>query len=118
MGSESLYNNIKTWEFMPPRTILSSATMCDLDNIEYMITEHLEKYPNIYVGTVGSQEIHIGCDVMTYERERVLPHAGCTTSAGTSFTVYPLPNTSLVIHDQIYLNTIACYKPSIWPTES
>lgn len=81
MGSESLYNNIKTWEFMPPRTILSSATMCDLDNIEYMITEHLEKYPNIYVGTVGSQEIHIGCDVMTYERERVLPHAGCTTSA-------------------------------------
>ena len=25
--------------------------------------------------------------------------AGCTTSAGTSFTVYPLPNTSPVIHD-------------------
>lgn len=76
-GSESLIDNMKVLLHMPPRTILSSATMCELGKIPSIINYQKTKYPSIYIGTIYSNEIQIGCNVKTFENDRVLPHLNC-----------------------------------------
>lgn len=76
-GSESLLDNMRVLQHAPPRTILSSATMCELDKIPNIVEYQKKKYPSIYIGTIYSNEIQIGCNLRTFDNERVLPHLGC-----------------------------------------
>lgn len=77
--SESLNENISVWQYLPPHTILSSATMCEFDKISTVIDYQKKKYNDIYIGTIYSNEIQIGCNVKTFDNERVLPHLNCRT---------------------------------------
>jgi hypothetical protein len=75
-NSASLRENISVMTSQPKRTILSSATFPNLDHIKIIIDTNLMKYPDMYIGTVYSDEIQIGCDVKTYDGTLIVPHLG------------------------------------------
>ena len=79
-GSISLHENMSLLPFLPKHSILSSATLCELDKIPSIVSNIKAKYPGIYVGTIYSSEIQIGCDLKTFGQDIVVPFAGCKTS--------------------------------------
>jgi hypothetical protein len=79
-GSDALIENVKVMSKLPRWTILSSATMPDLDELSDFTEKFKEDHPDAVTGTVYSDEIQIGCDVMTNELNLVVPHLGCKTT--------------------------------------
>lgn len=81
-NSQILQDNMKVLMNAPKHTILASATMCDLKHIQSIIdyykkTNQVDE--NAFIGAVYSNEIMIGCDVYTFDNERLFPHIGCKT---------------------------------------
>jgi hypothetical protein len=72
---------------MPKWTILSSATTPEFKNIPEIINPHIEKYPDIFIGTIYSSEIQTGCSLKTFEQELVLPHIGCKTKEQLEYVI-------------------------------
>lgn len=77
-GSLPLLANMGLLPHLPPRVILSSATMPALDNLPTIVGYFQHKYPGIVLDTIKSNEIQIGCKVQTYNGEVVVPHGGVT----------------------------------------
>lgn len=80
-NNKFLIDNISVLRFLPKYSILSSATMPNLEKINEIISFHKEKYPNILIKTVYSNEIFIGCEIKTTNMELIMPHLGAKTSA-------------------------------------
>jgi hypothetical protein len=77
--SQSLYDNVAVMAMQPKWSIWSSATFPSFDDISPIISMLTLKYRGIYVGTVHSGQIQIGCDVNTFEGDQVVPHLGVIT---------------------------------------
>ena len=80
-GSNALKDNVTVMSNLPKWSILSSATMPDIELLEPFTTKFIEDNPHAVMGTVYSDEIQIGCDVITLGMDPVIPHLGC--SSGT-----------------------------------
>jgi hypothetical protein len=80
LNSQSLYENMSLFPYIPKHTVICSATMCELTEIPTIINYIIEMYPGIYIDTIYSNEIQIGCDIKTFDKKRVIPYAGCSTS--------------------------------------
>ena len=80
--SKVLRKNIEILHLLPDKTILSSATLPDLNNLTDFLTIHKNRFPNIddKIFTVISNEIQSSCDIFTYDGEPVVPHLLCKTS--------------------------------------
>lgn len=78
-GSDSLKDNVTVMSNLPRWSILSSATMPDIEILEPFTTKFTEDNPGSVMGTVYSDEIQIGCDVITLNMDPVIPHLGCKT---------------------------------------
>lgn len=79
IGSKILENNMSLLLIAPRHTIISSATMCELTEIPHIIDNIKSRHNGITFDTVYSDEIQIGCNVMTMSKKRVIPYAGCKT---------------------------------------
>lgn len=79
LGSEGLNKNIGVMMYMPQWTILSSATMPNIELLTNLTDNHLKRFPLTEIKTIYSNEIQIGCDVKTLDCETVIPHLGCKT---------------------------------------
>lgn len=80
-GSSALEDNVKVMSRLPKWTILSSATMPDIEVLKPFTDKFLNDNKGAVLGTVYSDEITIGCDIRTTEMDRVFPHMGCDTGA-------------------------------------
>jgi hypothetical protein len=78
-GSNALKDNVTVMSNLPKWSILSSATMPDIEILEPFTTKFMEDNPNAVMDTVYSDEIQIGCDVMTLGMDPVIPHLGCSS---------------------------------------
>jgi len=78
-NSRYLMANTRVMSMMPKYSILSSATMPIPEKIKPIIDNHLKNYPECIVDTLITKEINIGCDVITYDYNTVIPHIGCKT---------------------------------------
>jgi hypothetical protein len=75
--SQALKDNVKVMSNLPKWSILSSATMPDVEYLKLFTDKFLLDNPNGVIGSVYSDEIQIGCDVMTLDYNPVIPHLGC-----------------------------------------
>ncbi len=78
-NSRYLNANTKVLCFMPQWTILSSATMPVPTKLNSLIAYHKNKFPDVHVDLLITKEITIGCNVMTYDSDIVVPHQKCKT---------------------------------------
>jgi hypothetical protein len=83
MNSDSLVSNATLMRHMPRYSILSSATLSDIEHFSYLIELNNKRHEQYIINTktIYSNRIEIGCDVKTKENlEYVIPHIGCKTS--------------------------------------
>ena len=104
-GSEALLDNMQVLKFLPYRMILSSATMCELSKIPTIVGHYKTKYPGAHVGTIYSNEIQIGCDVKTFDGERIMPHLGCKTRESLQTTIRSIAENPFL--GRLYTNQVA-----------
>ncbi len=76
-NSGPLYDNVKILMNIPKWTFFSSATAPD--DLDIVINNAKEKFPNIIVDKVYSPTVQIGCEVRTIDGELVVPYIGCKT---------------------------------------
>lgn len=76
-NSQPLEENIKLFTCLPKWTILSSATLPEVNKLMPLFDKIKSRYPNIYIDQIYSTEIQIGCNLKTYENNLVVPYIGC-----------------------------------------
>ena len=79
-GCNVLRENVALMTVQPKWTIWSSATFPDIDKISPILDAQKQKYPDIHIGCVESNEIQIGCDVKTFNNTYIMPHLGLTST--------------------------------------
>ena len=75
--SGPLQDNVKILMNVPKWTFFSSATAPD--DLEIIINNAREKYPDIVVDKIYSPTVQIGCEVRSMDGEIVVPYIGCKT---------------------------------------
>ncbi len=65
---------------MPKWTVLSCATLKNINNYIRLCQIFRNKYPNAILETVNNSKIPIGASVMNFNGKIMLPHDNCTTS--------------------------------------
>jgi hypothetical protein len=78
-NSKTLHDNVELFLYLPNKTILSSATMIDVREISEFIEYFKKRWKNIFIEKIYSNEIPIGCDILSINGEYLIPHFGCTT---------------------------------------
>ncbi len=84
----------------PARSILSSATLPQLDDIQELVQHFRERYPGAVADHVYSREAMIGCEMMTFDGETIAPHNNCTTCEELAFVVDQLKHQLFI--DRLY----------------
>ena len=79
--SWSLNENCSVIARMPKWTILSSATMCDIETIPAFKAKILKQNPDVVIQRIVSSEVQIGCDIRTFDGMLVNPWRGCQSTA-------------------------------------
>lgn len=79
-NSRSLKDNMNLLKYLPDKAILSSATMVDVREMPDFMKQYRKIWRNTNVIKIYSSEIQIGCDVITDDGEKLVPHEGCKTS--------------------------------------
>ena len=79
INSDMLYNNIELLTYMPERTILSSATFPNVEEIKVITDIFKKQYTNAKILSSYSDEIQIGCDVKTFDNNIIIPHMNIET---------------------------------------
>jgi hypothetical protein len=87
LQSTTLKENMSILPYMPRYSFFSSATMCSLSRISSIVEYQKKKFPGIYVGSVYSNEIQIGCNVKSLTGERIIPHMGCQSQDQLKTTI-------------------------------
>jgi hypothetical protein len=85
--SETLDSNMAFLTVTSPRTILCSATLPPLEMMPHIKQYFEQKYKNIVMKIIYSNEIQIGCDVKTFDMELVVPHLGASTQEQLKDTI-------------------------------
>ena len=81
LESEVLLKNMQILKLCPDKTILSSATLPDVNQLTEFLKVYTDRYPQLInnIFTVISNEIHSACDMYSYDGEYIIPHFGCKT---------------------------------------
>ncbi|NBX74960.1 MAG: hypothetical protein EBQ92_00190, partial [Proteobacteria bacterium] len=75
-GSTPLKENMMVMAEAPKRLILSSATLPKVEYMQEIYDNFTNKYPTAKIYNVNSDEIQIGCDVISFDGNLVVPHLG------------------------------------------
>jgi hypothetical protein len=81
INSPLMVSNINILINLPKRSILSSATMPSLNtpSMQHIAAGVLRKYDDIVIEMIISDEILIGCNVVTFLGDIITPHNQCET---------------------------------------
>jgi len=66
--------------YLPKCTILSSATLPLLDEIEDITTNFKNKYPDSIISEITSNKILVGCTIKDFDDNIIVPHNYCNNS--------------------------------------
>ena len=86
---------VKILYFLPKHTILSSATLPQMNEIENIIINYKERNPNGCVKEVSSNKTLVGCIIKDFKNNVITPHSYCkdTKDLGIlieKIKIYPL----------------------------
>lgn len=79
INSKMLKDNMELFRYLPDKTILSSATMSDVREIKDFIEFYRKRWEKTCIEKIYSNEIPIGCDIITIDGNYLIPHYGCNT---------------------------------------
>jgi hypothetical protein len=81
LESDVLLKNMQVLRYCPDKTILSSATLPDVEQLTEFTQNYINRFPQFKdnIHTVVSNEIHSACDMYSYEGTNIIPHFGCKT---------------------------------------
>lgn len=65
------------YRYLPSQTIMSSATLPDIENLQSLKTFASSKYPEIQFRTIDYSKVVIGTQLNYLDGEMFIPHAGC-----------------------------------------
>jgi hypothetical protein len=77
----SLRDNMALMTVAPKITINSSATFPKVEMLGPIVEDFQRRYPGAQLIRVYSDEVHIGCDIFTFDWSIVVPHLGADTRA-------------------------------------
>jgi hypothetical protein len=78
--SSALHHNVNVMRHMPRWTILSSATLPPIEDLQCFIDLHKEKNEGTHVTcTISSKIVHVGCDFYDFQGKLIYPYAECKT---------------------------------------
>lgn len=83
----SLKANTELLLNMPKVTILSSATISEIEKMPNILNKYKTNYSSAKVDDVILTKIYIGCDVQTFDGKLITPHLGCKTSSELEFAI-------------------------------
>jgi hypothetical protein len=78
--SKQLFDNMMLLTNSCKITILSSATLPESSEINIIINNYTDVYPDAKIINIISNEIYVGCDIFNYNKEYILPHLNIKTS--------------------------------------
>ena len=76
-NSTTLSYLAKILYYIPSHTILSSATLPMLNELELLTTHYQTKYPTCIISEVVSNKTLIGCVIKDFNSNPIVPHSGC-----------------------------------------
>lgn len=85
--SKSLEDNIKLMNYLPKWSILSSATLPDINKLSNLFLKITDKYKNLKICQIYSNEIQIGCDLKTYDNNIIVPFTKCKSKDDLEFVL-------------------------------
>ena len=65
--------------YLPSHTILSSATLPMIEELDVLTTHFKTKYPDSIISEVVSNKTLIGCVIKDFDSNPIVPHSGCKT---------------------------------------
>ncbi|VBB17775.1 DEAD-like helicases family protein, partial [Yasminevirus sp. GU-2018] len=92
-NSAPLRKNVLVQMNPPPYFIYSSATAPTVEELDVIIAPLRSKCPTLYVGTVYSPTVQVGCEVRTEDGELVVPYIGCKTAEDIHSTIKKIRET-------------------------
>jgi hypothetical protein len=112
---EALKNNVNVMYHMPKWTILSSATMPDINKIDNVVNHYKTKFPDVSIHTVYSSETQIACDLKTFESEIVLPHLGCKNKKQLEYVIDKIMNNPFL--GRLYSSSVVLFLWNLLQTK-
>ena len=95
-NSSTLSYLSKILYYIPSHTILSSATLPLLGELEPLVTHYKKKYPNGLVTEVVSNKTLIGCVIKDFDSNLIVPHSGCKTQTDLKNIIKKIKNFPLL----------------------
>ncbi|ARF08614.1 hypothetical protein Catovirus_1_664 [Catovirus CTV1] len=112
-SKQQLRENVELLRYLPPQTILMSATMPKLENVSEFKKLHINKYPKCVFEIVKSNDIHIPCSVKNFEGEQILPHHGAKNAFDISNAVSKTNSSSFIMRMITPSDVTSLYKKMI-----
>lgn len=82
--------------YIPSHTILSSATLPMLGELEVLISHYKTKYPDGLVSEIVSNKTLIGCVIKDFDSNSVVPHSGCKNQTDLKNIIQKIKNFPLL----------------------
>lgn len=106
IGSVPLEKNMELFTRLPKRVVLSSATLPKWEHMKNIRDFFTDKYPTAKLSDINSAESMIGCDVISFNGDLVVPHLGAQTMKELA-TVIDVVNQS-ALFGRLYTQKVVC----------
>ena len=93
--SNELHENMKILTELPKNVILSSATLPPATHLKQIIDSYKAKYSTAEFIDIFSDETHIGCDMISFTGNLVVPHLGTKTSTELERIIFNIKESPL-----------------------
>lgn len=91
----------------PEQIILSSASNPTIEDIPHTVKLYTDRFPEAYIVSVTSNNIKIGCEIVSYDGYTFAPHAGCKNVSELQSILDRIQNVSFI--SKLYTSPIV-YK--------
>jgi hypothetical protein len=94
--SSELYSNMSVVSVAPKWTILSSATLPDVEKLDFITEKFVRKHMTSKIYQIHSNEFQIGCNLITFNDDQYVPFVGCINKRELEIAIQKVKNCSFL----------------------